>query len=56
MKKSNACCKECKHCNKEEMVCRPNSKDCRSEYKLTKEDLETPARCDFFEKLKENNH
>lgn len=44
-------CKDCRHCDIETMKCHPKSKDCHSEYDLTKEDLETAERCDFFEPL-----
>lgn len=46
---SNHKCRTCKHCNVEELICRPNSKDCRSEYALDSEDLDKYERCDFYE-------
>ncbi len=42
-------CRTCKHCNVEKLICRPNSKDCRSEYSLNAEDLDKSERCDFYE-------
>lgn len=48
-------CKECAHCDIENLLCRPNSKDCRELYELTKEDLEKMDRCDFFLKKKEKS-
>lgn len=47
-------CIDCAHCNANELLCHPESKDCKAEYKLDPEDLTTPQRCDFF-KRKENN-
>ena len=41
-------CIDCACCNAGEMKCYPNSEDCHKEYELTKEDLITPAHCDFF--------
>lgn len=43
-------CIECKHCDIENMVCRPNSKDCLSEYIIEEEDLDNEDLCDFYEK------
>jgi len=40
-------CKDCIYCNKKKLVCRPEAKDCRKEYPLNSEDLETEAECDF---------
>lgn len=42
-------CRTCKHCSIEELICRPNSKDCRPEYALDIEDLDKPELCDFYE-------
>lgn len=48
--KVNKPCKECIHCDVENMKCYPESKDCRSEYSLTPYDIEKGTdRCDFFE-------
>lgn len=41
-------CKDCQHCDIKDLKCHPNSRDCHSEYKLDKVDLDTEARCDFF--------
>lgn len=41
-------CSECIFACKEKMVCRPNSRDCKEEYHLTKEDFCTEQKCDFF--------
>lgn len=41
-------CIDCACCNVVEMKCYPNSEDCHASYNLDKEDLITPARCDFF--------
>ena len=41
-------CKDCIHCDEINLICRPESKDCRKEYTLEKEDLERLERCDFF--------
>ena len=43
-------CRTCIHCDIEHLICRPNSKDCKSEYALDVEDLDTEERCDFYEK------
>lgn len=45
-------CILCKHLDKENLMCYPESEDYEREYKLDKEDLETDARCDFFECIK----
>lgn len=42
-------CRTCTHCDIQNLICRPNSKDCRSEYRLTEEDLDTAEPCDFYE-------
>lgn len=47
-KNKNVKCIDCACCNVVEMKCYPNSEDCHKEYKLNKEDLITPAHCDFF--------
>ena len=41
-------CIDCVHCNPQELLCHPNSRDCKTEYKLDPQDLTTYARCDFF--------
>lgn len=41
-------CEDCRHCDKEMMLCHSDSKDCKDEYALDKNDLETYSRCDFF--------
>ena len=41
-------CIDCDCCNMEEMRCYPRDPDCEEVYDLTEEDLNTPARCDFF--------
>ena len=43
-------CRMCIHCDVNNLICRPNSKDCRSEYKLDINDLDTYEPCDFYEK------
>ena len=43
-------CRTCIHCDVNNLICRPNSKDCRSEYKLDIDDLDTYEPCDFYEK------
>lgn len=45
-------CIDCACCSVEEMKCYPNSKDCHAIYELDKEDLITPAKCDFFMRKK----
>lgn len=45
-------CIDCTNYYPLEMKCRPNSRDCESEYNLDEEDLHTPRRCDFYEKKK----
>lgn len=47
-------CRSCVHCDIEHLICRPNSKDCRSEYALDVEDLDTEEVCDFYEAESEN--
>ena len=42
-------CRTCKHCDVQYLICRPNSKDCRSKYFLEKKDLDTAEPCDFYE-------
>ena len=44
-------CRTCKHCDVQNLICRPKSKDCRSEYILTEEDLDTAEPCDIYEKV-----
>lgn len=46
-------CRSCIHCDIEHLICRPNSKDCRSEYALDIEDLDTEDFCDFYEEKSE---
>ena len=43
-------CIDCIHCNESEHKCYPKSRDCKSEYDLTDEDMYqmSTARCDFF--------
>ena len=41
-------CRTCIHCDVDNLICRPNSKDCRSEYKLDIDDLDTGEPCDFY--------
>lgn len=43
-------CRTCTHCDIQNLICRPESKDCRSEYRLTENDLDTAEPCDFYEK------
>jgi hypothetical protein len=43
-------CRTCIHCDVDNLICRPNSKDCRSEYTLDIHDLDTAEPCDFYEK------
>lgn len=47
-------CKDCDCCDIENLICRPNSKDCHKEYKLDEKDLYTEARCDFFKRKDQN--
>lgn len=46
-------CRTCIHCDIQNLICRPNSKDCCSEYKLDIDDLDTGEPCDFY---KENTN
>lgn len=46
-------CRYCKHCDIKTLKCYPESRDCESEYDLTKEDLDRLEICDFFEPLEE---
>lgn len=50
-------CKDYIHCDSDNLKCYPQSKDCRSEYDLTIEDIEkyTNDRCDFYREKKEVN-
>ena len=41
-------CKDCIYCDEVNLICKPESRDCRKEYKLKKEDLERLEPCDFF--------
>ena len=43
-------CIDCIHCDVKHKKCYPNSKDCRSEYDLTEDDIYklSDERCDFF--------
>ena len=43
-------CLDCKHCNKEEKKCRPESEDCKSEYDLDDKDIYKYRKndCDFY--------
>ena len=41
-------CKDCIYCDEINLICKPESRDCRKKYKLTKEDLERLEPCDFF--------
>ena len=43
-------CLDCKHCNKEEKKCRPESEDCKSEYDLDDIDIYKYRKndCDFY--------
>ncbi len=43
-------CRTCIHCDIDNLICRPNSKDCLSEYALDIDDLDTYEPCDFYEK------
>lgn len=43
-------CRTCIYCDVNNLICRPNSKDCRSEYTLDIHDLDTAEPCDFYEK------
>lgn len=47
-------CRNCTHCDIDHLICKPNSKDCRSEYALDVEDLDTEEACDFYEAESEN--
>lgn len=50
MNKNRLCvCSNCKHANKNEMKCYPNSKDCRKEYDLEETDFYELKPCDFYE-------
>ena len=42
-------CEDCKHCDKEKLLCHPNSKDCKNEYALEEKDLKEYSECDFYE-------
>lgn len=48
-------CIDCIFCDAEKMLCHPQSKDCKPEYKLSNIDLDTPEYCSFF-KAKEAQH
>ena len=43
-------CIDCKHCDEDKRKCFPESKDCKSEYDLTDEDIYQMStdRCDFY--------
>lgn len=43
-------CIDCIHCDAENLLCHPESKDCHEEYQLDETDLYTEARCDFFKR------
>ena len=47
-------CRTCKHCDIENLVCRPNSKDCLPEYIIEEEDLDNEDVCDFYEKAEKD--
>ena len=49
-------CRDCIHCNITDKKCYPESKDCRSEYDLTDDDINeyTTDRCDFYKR--ESDH
>lgn len=47
-------CRDCKYADREHLVCKPQSKDCKAEYALSEEDFETKANCDFWEKEQKN--
>lgn len=47
-------CRNCIHCNIEEMKCYPESKDCEEVYLLEESDLDDTRRCDFFERRNED--
>ena len=42
-------CEDCKHCDKEKLLCHPNSKDCKNEYAIEEKDLKEYSECDFYE-------
>ena len=48
-------CIDCICCNKEEMKCYPNSRDCEKKYELTEEDLYTEQKCDFAKRKEKSN-
>lgn len=54
MSKIKRKCRNCTHCDIEELICRPNSKDCKVEYTLDEEDLDKEAPCDFYEDKRED--
>lgn len=43
-------CIDCIHCDIENLLCHPESKDCMPEYELKPIDLYTNDRCDFFKR------
>jgi len=42
-------CRTCIHCDVEHLICTPNSNDCKPQYALDAEDLDTEDMCDFYE-------
>lgn len=42
-------CIDCTHCDVKNLLCHPNSVDCKEEYELDKEDLYKKVQCDFFD-------
>lgn len=55
MNKMNCSCNDCKYADKEKMKCKPNSKDCRSEYDLEESDFIELKRCDFYARKEQKN-
>lgn len=56
MKAGKICtCNDCKYADKEEMKCRPQSKDCRSEYDLEELDFVKLRCCDFYRRKEQEN-
>lgn len=49
-RKMDSTCNDCKYADKEKMKCKPNSKDCKSEYDLEESDFIELKYCDFYER------
>lgn len=41
-------CVDCIHCDPNNLLCHPQSKDCLEEYQLEETDLYTEEWCDYF--------